>query len=90
MNELEAALSLTMELESGRLPLTRVREGGITDFLRKQNIPIIIRGNPVLRYTNGAARRVAVSFRSEKQLWSSDKCLVTSLKLLILWAGCLR
>ena len=73
MNELEAALSLTMELESGRLPLTRVREGGITDFLRKQNIPIIIRGNPVLRYTNGAARRVAVSFRSEKQLLATFK-----------------
>ena len=73
MNELEAALSLTMELESGRLPLTRVREGGITDFLRKQNIPIIIRRNPVLRYTNGAARRVAVCFRNEKQLLATFK-----------------
>ena len=72
MNELEAALSMTMELESGRLPLTRVREGGITDFLRKQNIPIII-PNPLLRYTNGAARRVAVCFRSEKQLLATFK-----------------
>ena len=62
-----------MELESGRLPLTRVREGGITDFLRKQNIPIIIRGNPVLRYTNGAARRVAVCFRSEEQFLATFK-----------------
>ena len=62
-----------MELESGRLPLTRVREGGITDFLRKQNIPIIIRGNPVLLYTNGAARRIAVCFSSEKQLLATFK-----------------
>ena len=73
MNELEAALSLIMELESGRLLLTRVREGGITDFLRKQNIPIIIRGNPLLRYTNEAVRRVAVRFRSEKQLLATFK-----------------
>ena len=64
---------MIMELESGRLPLARVREGGITDFLRKQNIPIIIRGNPVLRYTNEAARRVAVCFRSEKQLLATFK-----------------
>ena len=73
MNELEAASSLTMELESGRLPLTRLREGDITDFLRKQNIRIIIRGNPVLRYTNGAVRRVAACFRSEKQLLATFK-----------------
>ena len=73
MNELEVALSLTMELDSRRLALTRVREGGISDFLRKQNIPIIIRGNPVLRYTNEAARRVAVCFRSEKQLLATFK-----------------
>ena len=62
-----------MELESGRLPLTRVREGIITYFLRKQNIPIIIRGNPVLRYTNEAAKRVAVCFRSEKHLLATFK-----------------
>ena len=43
------------------------------DFLRQPNTPIIIRGNPVLRYTNGAARRVAVCFLSEKQLLSTFK-----------------
>ena len=73
MNELEAALSLIMELESGRLPLTRVREGGVTDCLRKQNIPIFIRGKPVVRYTNEAARRVAVCFRSEKHFLATFK-----------------
>ena len=64
-----------MELESGRggLPLTRMREEGITDFLRKQNIPNIIRGNTVLRYTSGAARRVVVCFRSEIQLLAAFK-----------------
>ena len=73
MNELEAALSLTMDLESGSLPLNRVKEGGVRDFLRQQNIPTVERANPVLRYTNGAARRAAVCFRSEKQLLSTFK-----------------
>ena len=76
MNDLEAALSLTMELESERLSSTRVVEGGITDFLRKQNDPIFIRGSPELRYTSGAsgaARRVVVCFRSEMQLLATFK-----------------
>ena len=73
MNELKAALSLILDLESGNIPLTRVKEGGIKDFLRPQLIPIVVRDNPVLRYTNGAARKAAVCFRSDKQLLSTFK-----------------
>ena len=73
MNELEAALSLTMDLEPGSLPLTRVKEGGIRAFLRQHNIPIVVSANLVLRYTNGAAMRAAVILRSEKQLPSCFK-----------------
>ena len=60
-------------LESGSLPLTRVKEGGIGDFSRQQNIPLVVRANPVLRCSNGAAKKDAVSFRSEKQLLSTFK-----------------
>ena len=49
MNELAADSDLTKELESGRLPLSRVRELGLRDILRQQNPPVVIRGNPVLR-----------------------------------------
>ena len=73
MNELKAVSSFTMDLESGSFSLTRVNEGGIRDFLRPKNIPIVVHANAVLRYTNGAARRAAVLFRSEKQFVSTFK-----------------
>ena len=37
---------------------------GQTGF--QESIPIVLRGNPVLHYTNGAAKRVLVCFRTEK------------------------
>ena len=73
MKELKAALSLTMDLESGNQPLTRVKGGGIRDFSRHQKILSVVRANPVLRYTNGAVRRVVVCSWSEKQLLSTFK-----------------
>ena len=53
--------------------MTQVKEGGIGDFLKQQNIPLVVRANPVLRYSNGAAKRAAVSFRSEKQVLPTFK-----------------
>ena len=73
MNALAAAFGLKMDLESGKLPLTRVRERSMKEYLEATEHPIVIRDNHVLSYTIGSVRRVAVCFRSEKQLLSTVK-----------------
>ena len=60
-------------MESGDSGLQQVAEVSIEEFLGRPNYPCVLRGVPILQYSNPVVERVAKTFTSEAELLATFK-----------------
>ena len=68
LHQLSCAEELWRSVESGDSGLQQVAEVSIEEFLGRPNYPCVLRGVPILEYSNPVVERVAKTFTSEAEL----------------------
>ena len=73
LHQLSCAEELWRSVESGDSGLQQVAEEGIEEVLARANYPCVLRGVPILEYSNPVVERVVKTFTSEAELLATFK-----------------
>ena len=73
LHQLSCAEELWRSVEFGDSGLQHVTEVSIEEFLGRPSYPCVLRGVPILEYSNLVVERVAKTFTSETELLATFK-----------------